>query len=140
MKLPGSGVLLAVDNLGTYVNIAQVQDLQPPGISVDEIEVTTRDSTGLWREFIPGLKDGGEVKFTLMFDPDLTTHLSSGYGMVALAVSPVVKNFRITFNDGAPAQTWIFAAFVTSFEPDASLEDALMADVTLKVTGPITPA
>jgi len=133
-------VLIATQAAGTvfgtatkqdvFTSIAQISDVGGPGLAMDTIDVTTHDSPDAWREFIAGLKDAGEVSLDLVYDPDSVTQTALRNDLD----SRVTRNFQIVFPD-LTATTWNFAAKVTAFEPTASVEDALMASVTLKVTG-----
>ena len=49
------------------------------------------------------------------------------------------RNFQLIFSDTG-ATTWAFAALVTGFKPSAAVEDELLAEVTLQVTGQPTLA
>jgi predicted secreted protein len=137
MEYSGFAGTLAVDISSTYTAIAQIRDISGPSLSANAIEVTHRDGGG-WKEFIAGLRDGGEITFDIMYDPDLTTHSASAAGGVVTLLSAGTKNsFRISFAD-ATATTATFDAIVTSFEPTMPMDDAQTADVTLKVSGAIT--
>jgi predicted secreted protein len=111
---------------GTYISVASITALSPPGISRNSIDVTAHDSTDGWMEFIPGLKDGGEVSFDINYQPDVHDALLDDLDSAA------TQNWRVTFPDGTQ---WDFAAFLTGFEPDAPYDDKLAASLTLKVSG-----
>ena len=59
---------------GTYTKIAEVSSINGPSFSMDTVDATNMDSTNRWREFIAGLKDGGEVSFDVNWDPAAATH------------------------------------------------------------------
>lgn len=137
MEYSGFAGTLKVDISGTYTAIAQMVDISGPTMSADTIEVTNRDGDG-WKEFIAGLRDGGEVTFNIMYDPALTTHSASAAGGVVTILSAGTRNsFRIEFADSAPT-TATFDVVVTKFTPKMPLNDAQVADVTIKVSGAIT--
>lgn len=110
--------------------IAQVRDIGGPGVSMDTIDVTTHDSTDAWREFIAGLKDGGEVSLDLVYDPDNASQTLLRTDLDARTVN----TYSITLTDATPA-TITFSCLVTAFEPSAAVEDELGLSATLKVTG-----
>jgi TP901-1 family phage major tail protein len=118
-----------------FTTIAQVRDIGGPGLSLDALDVTTHDSPDAWREFIGGLKDGGEVSLELVWDPDSITQSAMRDDLD----TRVVRNFKIIFPD-LTSTTWSLAAMVTEFEPGANVEDELTASVTLKVSGEPTLA
>lgn len=110
--------------------IAQVRDITGPGLSLDTIDVTTHDSTDAWREFIAGLKDGGEVSLDIVFDPDNASQTNFRTDLDARTIN----TWSITLTDSSPAII-TFSALVTEFEPSMAVEDELSASVTLKITG-----
>jgi predicted secreted protein len=113
---------------GTFTSVGNIRDVTPPGISRDAVEVTHMSSTEKWRAFIGGLKDGGELEFEMTFDPgstettafhsDLNTD-SAGY-------------YKLVFPDSTE---WGFSGLVTEIGPAAPLDDKMVADVTIKLTG-----
>jgi len=113
--------------------IAAIRDISGPSLSLDTIDVTTHDSTGAWREFIAGLKDGGEVSLELVFDPDDATQKTLRDDLIARTVNA----YSITLTDTSPTVIG-FSALVTDFEPSMGVEDELSASATLKVTGAVT--
>jgi len=136
-KYLGFVVTLGIYNGSTYDTVAGVRDIDGPGLSTDTVEVSSRSSANRWREFIAGMRDGGEVSFDIVYDPAETTHKNAATGLLALQVSGAATQFRL----GLPATVnWDFSAICTKFQPTAPLEDALTASVTLKVTGQPTLA
>lgn len=134
---------LEIEIASVYTTVAQIRDLAGPAAVSDQIEVTHRGSGGninRYRRYVAGMLDGGEVTFDAVFDPDHASHDPTLTGsMYALVESGEVNNFRITFpGDGSDTTTATFEAFVSNFEINSPLEDALTADLTLKITGPIT--
>lgn len=113
-----------------WVTIAEVVSVTPPSLSRDAIDATHSTSPNKWREFIPGLRDGGEVTLEVNFIP-------SGVGtstILATFTSDDKVNARINFPD-SPVTTWEFLAFITAFEPDAPFDDKMSATVTFKLSG-----
>ena len=137
-KYAGHDVDLNVDMDGgtTYTTIAQIGDLSGPSISRNAIDVTTRDTTpAFWREFIKGFKDGGEITFTLMFDPSETTHgTTSGFLKDFEVDGTVIPAWQMAFPDGTNAT---FDGLLSSFDVSSPLDDALTADVTVKISGAV---
>jgi predicted secreted protein len=130
----GYGTLFKTDNGNSpaaWDTLAEVTSISPPKMSRDSIDATHEQSPNAWREFIAGLKDGGEVSLDLNFIPggsaadDLTAEL-------ALAGSAATKSRLIVFPDGSQFE---FDAFLTGFEPDAPLDDKMTGTATFKVTG-----
>ncbi len=123
----------------SYTTIKDVQSITGPTLTRETIDVTSHSSSGGYREFINGLKDGGEVSFDILYDPDEATHNTTNAGLLNLFESGTVWEFQIVFTDPTPT-TWTFNALITSFEVSAATDDALKASCTLKVAGEPTLA
>lgn len=117
----------------SFTTIAEVTDISGPSFSRESIETTSHDSTGGYREFIPGLREGGEVTFSVNFMPGDTTHDQST-GMLNQFDDDNVHNWQVVYPT-TPAKTWNFAAFLTKFDTKAPVGDKLSADITLQVSG-----
>lgn len=127
----------------TYTMMAQVGDIAGPSIESDQIEVSHRaDGTAanMWRRYVAGMKDGGEVTFTLVFDPDEATHDPTlATSIYAQAASGLASGWRLDYPGAAADRTFAdFDAYVTGMDFDEPLEDGLTAEVTLKISGPVT--
>lgn len=133
-KYAGYDVALKVKSGGSYVTIAQVRDISGPALKQDAVEVTHRDGSK-WREFVGGLRDGGEVTFDVVYDPDQTTQAAgSAPGLAYMLANGTLGDFQLAFPDTTPT-TCQFYALVTAFSPKAPMADALTADATLKLSG-----
>lgn len=108
--------------------LAEVTSITPPKISRDTIDMTHMGSTQRWRDFVGGLKDGGEVTIEGNFEPDNAN--------VAAALSDINTNtagyYKITFPDGT---AWGFAAFATGYEPGVPVDDKMTISLSYKLTG-----
>lgn len=127
---------------GTFATFGQVLDLNGPGGSADTINVSHRDS--LFKKAQAGMRDGGEVSFDVVFDPDLPAHdptlATSVYKDWELGRT---VNYKITFPGAmvtttAGSTTCVFNAITTKFEFKSPLGDALTAAITLKINGAMT--
>lgn len=128
------GTLLKIGDGGTpaevFTTIAEVRDISGPNYTLDTEEVTNHSTVGGYKEFIPTLKDGGEVKFSLNFFQD-TTHEALWDDFEA----GTRRNFQIVFPIQSGDDTLTFAAFVVDVDHDAPVSGVLTRDITLKVTG-----
>lgn len=114
-----------------YVAVAEVTSVTPPALARDAVDATHTASTEGWRDFIPGLKDAGEASFEMNFVPD-----GEAVDLIMTAFnSNDVQDFQITFPDGSPGTQWQFKGIITAFEPEAPVDDKIMATVTVKLTG-----
>ena len=48
---------------GTFAAVAEIPSISGPNMTRDTIDVTDLDSTGGYREFIAGFRDGGGCKW-----------------------------------------------------------------------------
>ena len=132
---------MASNSLGTKIKlgenaIANLTEISGLEISADTVEVTTLDSKDGYREFIGGLKDGGEVGVSGFFDP--TTGKGQAEFLAALE-SGEVSDFAIEFPSSI-GKKWTFKGIVTAFTTGVSLEDPLSFEGSIKVTGKPTLA
>ena len=114
-----------------FTTLAEVTNITPPALSRDTVDVTHELSPEAWREFIAGLKDGGEVSIDMNFVPG-STDAASLMAELSLTGKAAIKNRQVVFPDGS---VFAFAAILTGYEPDAPIDDKMAASLTLKVTG-----
>lgn len=109
-----------------YTAIGEQTNVTPFGISVDAIDATHGQSPGSWREFIPGLKDGGEASFEIQYVPGGSAEalLLSLLGTTAVC--------RTVYPSGAYAD---YSAIITAMEPEAPVDDKMVMSITAKITG-----
>lgn len=132
-KYDAYGTALKLD--GTA--FAQVTNISGPGLSLDTEDVTAHDSSGAWEEVVGTILRSGEITLDIVYDPVTATHKNAAGGLLYLLEQRTSDEFTLVFSD-AGSTTWTFDAFVTGFEPDAPVDGALTASVTLKLTGDIT--
>ena len=129
----GYGCLFKIgDGAGSevFATIAEVTSIDGPGLSMDTIEVTHMESPNAAREYIAGLKDGGEISLELNLLPDDTNQTA----LRTCWMNRTLRNFKVSWTDTTPA-VWSFAGFVTSYQPSAAVDDKLSCSVTIKLTG-----
>jgi predicted secreted protein len=119
-----------------FTAIAEVINITGPGLARESVDVTSRDSLEQWREFIPALKDAGEVTITMNFLPGNTTQNLSG--LLGQFNADTIRDYQIVFPGGSP--TWTFRGFLTAFEPDNPMDTQMSASATFKITGKPTLA
>lgn len=107
--------------------IANVTDITPPGLERETLDVTSHGSPDAWREFIGGLKDGGEVEIEINYDP------REHDALIADFEDDEPRNYKVVWPKALGS--WEFAAVLTNFEPEAPHDDKLAASLTFKVSG-----
>ena len=123
MATPGPAVFTAIGN---------VTSVKGPEMERATYDVTAHDGDG-WKEFIGGLKDGGEVTLGLNYDP--TKHDD----FVADFEDDVARDYKMVFP--GTLGTWALKLVLTGFSQEAPVDDKFTAELKFKVTGKptITP-
>lgn len=116
------------------IRIAELQDISGPGKSRETIDVTTHDSPDAYREHIGTLKDGGEVSFTLMFDPSDTGHQTLESTIDRNGILGLGARVYWPTDDGDYAE---FYCIPTNLSWNAPVNGVITADFTAKVTGKV---
>jgi predicted secreted protein len=110
-----------------FVAIANVTSVKGPEVERETYDVTAHDSPNGWREFIGGLKDGGEVSVEVNYDPRAHDPLISDFEDSA------PRNYKMLFP--GTLGSWAFAAILSGFSQEAPVDDKLSAELTFKVSG-----
>ena len=132
-KIGYGSVFSVLDNTlspPAYVALAEVTAITPPQMSRDTVDATHNASTGGWREFIPGLKDAGDVTVEMNFIPGNAT----GDLLMGSFNSDTALSCKIAFPD-SPVTEWLFTAICTGFAPTQPIDDKMTASATFKLTG-----
>lgn len=137
---PAFGTLMKWDPAGgtTYVAIGQVKDISGPNLARGDIDVTTHDSTSGYREYLPGLADGGDVSFAISLDPDNTAHVgAAGTGLVTDFTRDgcTMPAWQVTLKSCGSTAIWTFDGYLNGMSFSSPLEDEQLADVSVKITG-----
>lgn len=114
----------------TFAAIGEVIDPGSNTITRDTVEATHTASTNRYREYIGGLRDGGEFTAVIALEPGVSSHTN----MVADLNSNSARNYRFVFNDATPRK-WDFSAFLTSIAQATPIDDRMTLSLTFKVTG-----
>ena len=117
-----------------YVIVGEVTSITLPALARDAVDATHTESTGRWREFIPGLKDGGEVTVEMNF---VSGSVSDALIRAQFA-SDDLSQVRISTPESPAADVLTFNAVVTGYEVEGPIDDKMMATMTLKVSGQVT--
>lgn len=113
--------------------VAEVLTITGPGMTRDFIDVTNLGSSGGYREYISGFRDGGELTFTINF-------IYAGYNnMKTDFESDSTVAYQVVLPDGGNT-TLSFNGFVTSLPLNITPDDAVTCDITIKITGQVSLA
>ena len=117
---------------GSAVTVGQLSSISEITCDAELIDVTTLDTPDGFRRFIPGARDGGEVKLTGF-------HKSSDGGQLALRVACMAGTqgtAAIAFPDG---DSVTFPALVKSFALGAAqVDSAIGFTCVLRANGAVT--
>lgn len=108
--------------------VADLTSIGEVGVESDEIDVTTLDSTGGYKEYIAGFKDAGEVSLEGIIKSENAMET-----MLALAEAQAIESWTITTASGS---TWAFDGFVKSFkESEATVDGVRGFSASIRVSG-----
>jgi hypothetical protein len=114
----------------TFSTIGELRDLTPSPLTRNAIETTAQDDD--YDTFVVGIKRRGEYTFTIGFKPTLGTH-DHLTGLTKAWIDGTKDGYRTTFPDGSQ---WLMSGYVINIGPSAPVDDGLVADVTIRPTGP----
>lgn len=130
--IPSQGIKLQRDAGGnSFTTIAEITSFTGPTESAKQVDVTSVDSTA--REYLPGLRDGGEVSFEMNFVPGDAAQ----QGLRTDLTNRVTGSYKLVLTDDIATPTEIaFSAVVTSLSMKGAVDDKIAASCTLKLIGP----
>lgn len=135
----GKGVELQIGNSTdgastTYTAVAHVLDtLSGPDYSVDEKEDTDHQNSTNFKQFVPGLVDGGQISCKIGWDPAETIHQT----LISLATNRQTRDWRVV--SPAPSGAYFqFTGFPSEVGHEFPYADFMAANLTIKVSSSIT--
>lgn len=114
-----------------WVRITEVKSISGPGKTRDFIDVTSLDSTGGYREFITGFRDGGTVQLTCNFTRTAFDLMNDDFE------DDTAHDYEIVLPDDENT-SFEFSGLVTEVPLDINPDDAITFTVTIKVSGQVT--
>lgn len=137
-KYTGRGATIevrTVDSPEAWQAFAQVRRIGAISMTADEIEVTTLDTVGDFRDFLQGFKDAGELPVELIWDPSLTSHGEGSFGIYGLFTSGSTETFRIKI-PVTPTKYVRFDGFLRDFElPEFTPDDPIAVTGVIRLGG-----
>lgn len=126
----------AIAGVGTqfYRNgtaLAEVNSINGPGMTRDFIDVTSLDSTGGYREFTAGFRDGGTVTLNMNFTRATYDLMKADFENDEEQIYEIV----LPDDDVTSVE---FLGLVTELPLTIPTDDKVTADVTIKVSGAVT--
>ena len=115
----------------TFTAIAEITSISGPNMSRETIDTTSLDTSGGYRTFLASFRDGGEITLNMNFTRD---------GYIAMKTdfeTDTTVNYQIVCSDTG-ATTMDFAGLCTGLGFEASTDDVIKANTTIKVSGAVT--
>ena len=116
---------------GLWVKLAEVNSISGPSMTRDFIDVTSLDSTGRYREFIAGFRDGGTVNLTMNFTRSTYDLMKTDFE------DDDAQNYEIVLDDDDKT-SFEFEGLVTELPLEIPTDDKVSANVTIKIVGQVT--
>ncbi|WP_018503096.1 phage tail tube protein [Parafrankia discariae] len=113
-----------------FTPIAYVTNISGPGMERETLDMTSHGSPQQWREFIGGIKDGGEISIDMNYDTGEDTHTSLHEDFD----DDGPRNYQVVFPD-AVQTCWEVALVLTNVEPEYPHDDKVACSATWKVSG-----
>lgn len=112
-----------------FTDIAECINITPPQLSRETVDGTHLQSPDQYMEYLAGMRDAGEVTFTMAY-------VASGTGQSDIRGdfdSNSTVNYKITLPNTA---TWEFTGLITGIAPsELANEERVTESVTIKITG-----
>lgn len=119
-----------------YVTVLGIKSISGPSITRETHDTTVMTSPGGWREFIGGLKDGGEVSFTANWLPRDSTQTDLA-GEFDKDSCESRSDWRVVVPacPGEPEVYLEFAGILTGQNIEIPMDDLMGFEGTIKVSG-----
>lgn len=118
----------AVFKIGS-TTVAEVTSISGPNLTADTLDVTNHSSTNRYREFIQGLRDGGEItiegNYTTASSALIVTQLNTATAVTVTVDLPTT-----------PSTTRFTASVIsTAFSTEAPVDGVIPFSASFKVSG-----
>ncbi len=109
--------------------VGNVLDIKGPSIKVDSLDITSNSSESEgFKEFMPGLADGGEISFDVLYG-------KTAYNTLFGYLRTMKTACTLAASDGG---TWGFDCFITDLDADIPVQKEVKASLKVKISGPVT--
>lgn len=122
----GYGSKLKRSISSVLTDVLEVLSVSGPNLESTQVEVTNFDSTGGYREFIAGLKDGGELTFETNFVKTEYARLLASFNAGTL------ETWQHLLTDGSKVD---FAGVVTGIGKETPIDTQIKNSYTVKLSG-----
>lgn len=131
-KLSNGTLLNIGDGAGpeVFTTVPEVDKLSGPGVKFDLLDVSSHDTSGLFREWLPGFSDGDSIRFMLNWRPSNTVHKKLRVDSYAATK----RSFKLVFPDGTD-NTVLMSNYIVDLSPVADAGSQMKMGGNLKITG-----
>lgn len=116
-----------------FADIGELLEPAGPTLAKEPVEATHSLSTNRYREFISGLRDGGEVTGTFALEPGAGASMNHKKIVDDYNNDNLVE-YRLLFPN-TNLTAWRFDALVTNVEHAEPIDDRMTIAVTFKISG-----
>lgn len=113
-----------------YEDVPQATVLNTPQVETDYDDVSNHDSPSAYKEWLPTMKDAGEISFDLIWNPGDAMHAQ----LFTDNVNGTLLDWKIVLPNVA-ATTFSFSAYVSKFGGNLEYSKGARLSCGLKVTG-----
>jgi predicted secreted protein len=117
-----------------FTLIPEIRSISGPSMSAEQIDVTSHDTPGGFRDKLQGLKDWGSLNCEMLWLPGDPKHLQLFNDYVA----GTVRHYKLTVPD-ALATTLNFSGFVGNNPTQIPFDGALTKNVEIVIVGSPAP-
>lgn len=113
-----------------WVKQAEITTISGPNMTREIIDVTSLDSTGGYREKIPGFRDGGTIQLGMNFTNTTYEQMKADYD------SDDLQSYEIVLPDD-DTTTIEFTGLVTDLPIEIVGDDKISSNVTINISGEV---
>lgn len=124
----GNAVTVNDDGSDTFIEVGEVNDVDPPSPTVDTIDVTHLKSS--IKEFIAGLMDGGSATLNCNFIPDDAGQIACRSAMTGKQL----RNFRFDFPTTLTPNRLKVKGLIVGMPQKAATNDKSGLTISIKVS------
>jgi hypothetical protein len=114
-----------------FALVGNLHNITPPPITRNAIETTTHNDPE--DSYVVGILRRGDLAFQIGFVPSGATHNVTA-GLMYSLKNAHKDGWKVIYPDGT---VWQFSGYVTNVGASAPVDDELVADVTIRPTGPM---
>ena len=116
---------------GVLTKLGEITGITTPSVTIDEVDATSFDSEGGFREYITGLRDGGTGEFTMNYVPGSATDT-----LISAAIADgAARGYMIVIPNGGAGWEVTGNLVVLSYTKDVPIDDRMTATLGVRFTG-----